>query len=59
MLFTKIELTVEPDVAQAAEETPDVAQTYEAPELHVVGAAGELVQGNFGYTGRDGQYYWN
>ena len=62
MLSTKIELSVERTVALATEKAQQVrggTRAYETPELHVVGAAGELVQGNFGYTGRDGQYYWS
>jgi len=61
MSFPKVNLDVETVVAQSKEtarETPGASSAYHAPELHVVGEAGELVQGNFGNTGRDGTYYW-
>jgi hypothetical protein len=61
MSFPKIDLNVETVVAQSketAQGTPGASSAYRAPELHVVGEAGQLVQGSFGYTGRDGSYYY-
>jgi hypothetical protein len=43
---------------EARKDDQGVARAYSAPELYVVGQAGELVQGNFGYTDRDQRYYW-
>jgi hypothetical protein len=62
MFSKKIKLNVEAVVAQATEPAKEIkgaSQGYQAPEMHVVGQAGDLVQGNFGYTGRDGQYYYS
>jgi hypothetical protein len=62
MNSAKIELNVERIAVKAAEMIQDaqgVAQAYDAPQLHIVGKAGDLVQGNFGYTGRDGSYYYS
>ena len=60
MMSTNLELNVE-RTAKATEATRNATSmtgAYDAPELHVVGEALELVQGNFGYTDRDRQYYW-
>jgi hypothetical protein len=43
---------------ETGSDRPGGTRAYHAPELHVVGKAGELVQGNFGYTDRDLRYYW-
>jgi hypothetical protein len=51
MLSAKITLDVQTVVARSnetAEKTPGVSHAYRAPALHVVGKAGELVQGGGG-----------
>jgi len=61
MKTKQIALDVEVACAKPTEAGQDhqaVTRVYNAPELHVVGKAGALVQGNFGYTGSDGTYYW-
>jgi hypothetical protein len=62
MLSMKIELSVERTATQRTEQVQNaetVAQAYEAPKLHVVGTACDLVQGRSGGRFQDGRYYYN
>ncbi len=62
MSFEQIRVETEVTSTSATKTAKDkqpVIRGYRAPEMHVVGKASDLVQGNFGYSGRDGQYYYS
>jgi hypothetical protein len=59
MFSVKNKLEVECVVARTGETVWDAenrSAVYDAPELHVVGQSNDLVQGCFGYIGRDLSY---
>lgn len=62
MLIEKLELRSEAAAHEEIVNTKDQAGApcgYQAPELQIVGKAGQLVQGRFGNTDSDGTYYYS